>query len=83
MRTDRVRSKGLNIFLDSYGRKPANTSTVVEKLGKRSIVGIEDDGLHSHKKFKLTDMGQDEAWEILLRLRRGRDKGRTPLTAVI
>ena len=33
-------SKGLNIFLDSYGRKPANTSTVVEKLGKRSLVGI-------------------------------------------
>ena len=76
-------SKGLNIFLDSYGRKPANTSTVVEKLGKRSLVGIEDDGLHSHKKFKLTEMGRDEAWEILLRLRRGRDRGRAHLTAVI
>ena len=26
-------SKGLNIFLDSHGRKPANTTTVVDKLG--------------------------------------------------
>ena len=79
--TELLDSKGLNIFMDSYGRKPANTTTVVEKLGKRRLVVIEDDGPHSHKKFKLTDSGQDEAWDILIRLRRGR--GRSHLTAVV
>lgn len=73
-------SKGLNIFLDSYGRKPANTTTVVDKLGKRRLVRIEDDGPHSHKKFQLTESGMDEAWDIVARLRRGR--GRPRLTSV-
>ena len=78
--TELLDSKGLNIFLDSYGRKPANTTTVVDKLGKRRLVKIEDDGPHSHKKFQLTDSGMDEAWDIVARLRRGR--GRPRLTAV-
>ncbi len=65
-------SKGLNIFLDSYGRKPANTTTVVDKLGKRRLVKIEDEGLHSHKRFQLTESGLEEASDILIRLRRGR-----------
>lgn len=78
--TEFLDSKGINIFLDSYGRKPANTTTVVEKLGKRRLVLIEDEGPHSHKKFQLTDSGMDEAWDIVARLRRGR--GRPRLTAV-
>jgi Holliday junction resolvasome RuvABC ATP-dependent DNA helicase subunit len=78
--TELLDSKGLNIFLDSYGRKPANTTTVVDKLGKRRLVKIEDDGPHSHKKFQLTDSGMDEAWDIVSRLGRGR--GRPRLTAV-
>jgi hypothetical protein len=78
--TELLDSKGINILLDSYGRKPANTTTLVEKLGKRRLVLIEDDGLHSHKKFQLTESGMDEAWDIVARLRRGR--GRPRLTAV-
>lgn len=78
--TEMLDSKGINILLDSYGRKPANTTTVVEKLGKRRLVLIEDDGPHSHKKFQLTESGMDEAWDIVARLRRGR--GRPRLTAV-
>ncbi|NIP93329.1 MAG: hypothetical protein GWO24_07685 [Akkermansiaceae bacterium] len=78
--TEMLDSKGINIFLDSYGRKPANTTTVVEKLGKRRLVLIEDEGPHSHKKFQLTESGMDEAWDIVSRLRRGR--GRPHLTAV-
>ncbi len=78
--TELLESKGLNIFLDSYGRKPANTTTVVDKLSKRRLVRIEDDGLNSHKKYQLTESGMDEAWDIVSRLRRGR--GRPRLTAV-
>jgi len=78
--TEQLDSKGINILLESYGRKPANTTTVVEKLGKRRLVLIEDDGPHSHKKFRLTESGMEEAWEIVARLRRGR--GRPRLTAV-
>ena len=79
--TELLDSKGLNIFLDSYGRKPANTTTVVDKLGKRRLVRIEDEGLHSHKKFQLTESGMDEAWDVLARIRRGRG-GAPRLTAV-
>jgi len=64
-------SKGLNIFLDSYGRKPANTTTVVDKLAKKELVAVEDAGPHSHKKFRLTKAGMEEGWELIKRLRRG------------
>ncbi len=66
-----LESKRLNIFLDSYGRKPANSTSIVEKLGARGAVAIEADGLHSHKKFRLTAEGREEAMEIVGRLRRG------------
>ena len=44
----------------------------MDKLGKRRLVKIEDEGLHSHKRFLLTESGREEAWDILIRLRRGR-----------
>lgn len=80
--TELLESKGINIFLDSYGRKPANTTSIVEKLGKKGQVLVEDSGPHSHKKFHLTEAGTEEAWDIVIRLRRGRDRGRPRLTAV-
>ena len=70
--TELLDTKGINIFLDSYGRKPANTTTLLDKLNKRRWVQIHDDGPHSHKKFKLTETGEDEAWDLVSRLRRGR-----------
>ena len=51
-------SKGLNIFLDSYGRKPANTSTVVEKLGKRSMVGSRTTGCTLTRSLSLQIWGR-------------------------
>ena len=63
-------SKRLNIFLDSYDRKPANSTSIVEKLSVRGVVSVEDEGLHTHKKFRLTAKGREEAIELLGRLRR-------------
>ena len=66
-----LESKRINIFLDSFGRKPANSTSIVDKLGARGAVPIEADGLHAHKKFRLTGQGRQEAMEIVGRLRRG------------
>lgn len=66
-----LESKRLNIFLDSFGRKPANSTSIVDKLGSRGLVSIEADGLHAHKKFRLTAEGREEALELVGRLRRG------------
>ena len=63
-------SKRLNIFLDSYDRKPANSTSIVEKLSVRGVVSVEDDGPHTHKKFRLTTKGREESLELLGRLRR-------------
>ena len=63
-------ARRLNIFLDSYERKPANTTSIVEKLGVRDVVYVEDGGPHTHKKFRLTAKGREEAVELLGRLRR-------------
>ncbi|NNC89967.1 MAG: hypothetical protein HKN82_16035 [Akkermansiaceae bacterium] len=71
-----LETKGVNIFLDSYGRKPANTTSVVEKLVKRRLMALEDAGLHSHKSYQLTAEGRREAWDLVGRLRRGRGKKR-------
>ena len=69
-----LESKRLNIFLDSYSRKPSNSTSIVDKLGARGAVEIEADGLHAHKKFRLTGAGREEALELVGRLRRlGRD----------
>ncbi len=73
---DSLDSKRLNIFLDSYDRKPANSTSIVDKLNSRGILRVDDDGLHSHKKFRLTSKGREESIELLSRLRRrGRDGG--------
>ena len=69
-------TKGVNILLDSYDRKPSNTTSIVEKLGKRGLIAVEDSGLHAHKLYQLTGDGRRDAWDIVGRLRRGRGKKR-------
>lgn len=68
---DWLDSKRLNIFLDSYHRKPANSTSIVEKLGARQVVNVEDGGPHTHKKFQLTPKGREEAVKLIATLRRG------------
>lgn len=67
---DTLESKRLNIFLESYGRKPANSTSIVDKLAARGLVRVEADGLHAHKKFRLTGAGREEALELVTRLRK-------------
>ena len=69
-------TKGVNILLDSFGRKPANTTSIVEKMVKRGLMTLEDSGLHSHKSFRLSGDGRREAWDLVGRLRRGRGNRR-------
>lgn len=68
---DSLDSKRLNIFLDSYDRKPANSTSIVEKLSARGAVKVDDGGPHTHKKFHLTAQGRQEAVNLLGNLRRG------------
>lgn len=69
-------TKGVNILLDSYERKPSNTTSIVEKLVKKGLITLEDAGLHAHKSFQLTSTGRQAAWDLVGRLRRGRGKRR-------
>lgn len=65
-------SKRLNIFLDSYSRKPANSTSIVDKLESRGIMEVDADGPHAHKKFRLTKKGSLEAVDLFGELRRRR-----------
>lgn len=58
-------TKRLNLFLQSFGRKPANTTKIVDTLAKKRLMGTQSDGMHSHKTFSLTPSGQDQS-QILL-----------------
>jgi hypothetical protein len=64
-----LESKRLNILLDSYERKPSNSTSIIDKLIARGMMELEDGRPHSHKKFQLTDSGREESWEILARVR--------------
>jgi hypothetical protein len=68
-------SKRLNIFLDSYGRKPANSTSIVDKLESRGLMEVDADGPHAHKKFRLTKKGSLEAVDLYGELRRRRRDG--------
>ena len=65
---DCVDTKRLNIVLHSYGRKPANTTKIVDALEKKSLMQIRSDGLHAHKLFRLTRAGEDRARDLLSEL---------------
>ena len=64
-----LESKRLNILLDSYERKPSNSTSVIDKLIARGLMELEEGRPHSHKKFQLTEAGKEEAWDILARVR--------------
>lgn len=71
---DALDTRALNITLDSYGRKPSNTTTTVENLEKKGHMEMmTGDSLHAHKSFRLTDAGTSETRELLERLARKRD----------
>ena len=61
-------TKRLNILLHSYGRKPANTTKIVDALEKKAWMEIRSDGLHSHKLYRLTRAGEDRARNLIEQL---------------
>jgi len=65
---DYLDTKRLNILLHSYGRKPANTTKIVDVLEKKSLMEIRSDGLHAHKLFRLTRAGEERARQLLAQL---------------
>ena len=67
-------TRSLNIILDSYGRKPSNTTTTIENLEKKGHMElITGEDLHAHKSFRLTESGLAEARDLLDRLARTTD----------
>jgi DNA-binding MarR family transcriptional regulator len=65
---DYIDTKRLNTLLHSYGRKPANTTKIIDTLEKKAWLEIRSEGLHAHKLFRLTRKGEDQARELLARL---------------
>ena len=63
-----VDTKRLNILLHSYGRKPSNTTKIVDTLEKKFSMEIKSDGLHAHKLFRLTHRGEERAKDLLAQL---------------
>jgi DNA-binding MarR family transcriptional regulator len=67
-------TRALNITLDSYGRKPSNTTTTVENLEKKGLMEfLKGEDLHAHKSFLLTETGKAEARDLVDRLSRQLD----------
>lgn len=64
-------TRGLNIWLDSYGRKPSNTTSTVENLEKKGLMEfVSGENLNAHKTFRLTEAGRNEVRTIMSRLAR-------------
>ena len=70
-----LESKRLNILLDSYDRKPANATSIIDKLVGRGVMILEEGRPHSHKKFQLTKAGRQEAWDTVARVRAEHKEG--------
>jgi len=64
---DYTDTKRINIFLQSFDRKPSNTTKIADGLEKKSLIEVNSDGLHSHKMYRLTQRGQGNAWSLLER----------------
>ncbi len=58
-------TKRLNLFLQSFDRKPANTTKLVDTLAKKRYMETHSDGMHSHKTFSLTASGQSQTANLL------------------
>lgn len=64
-------TRALNVTLDSYGRKPSNTTSTVENLEKKGLMEfISGEDLHAHKTFRLTEAGWHETRDLIGRLKR-------------
>lgn len=64
-------TRSLNVTLDSYGRKPSNTTSTVENLEKKGLIEfVAGEDLHAHKTFRLTEMGEREVRDLMGRLSR-------------
>ena len=64
-------TRSLNVTLDSYGRKPSNTTSTVENLEKKGVIEfVAGEDLHAHKTFRLTEQGYHEARDLMGRLAR-------------
>lgn len=64
-------TRSLNVTLDSYGRKPSNTTSTVENLEKKGLMEfITGEDLHAHKTFRLTEQGYHDARDLMGRLAR-------------
>jgi len=73
-------TKRLNLFLQSFGRKPANTTKIIDTLDKKRLVEKLSHAAHSHKTFSLTPSGQDRGQELLLSV--GDERGHECLAVV-
>ncbi len=71
-----VETKRINIYLHSYDRKPANTTKIVDHLEKKDLIKTNSHGLHSHKTYRLTKEGQNNAWSIIDRISANGDNGK-------
>jgi len=68
---DLLDTRSLNVTLDSYGRKPSNTTSTVENLEKKGLIEfVAGENLHAHKTFRLTDQGYSEVRDLMSRLAR-------------
>lgn len=64
-------TRSLNVTLDSYGRKPSNTTSTVENLEKKGVIEfVAGEDLHAHKTFRLTEQGYHEVRDLMGRLTR-------------
>lgn len=64
-------TRGLNVTLDSYDRKPSNTTSTVENLEKKGLIEfVTGDNPHAHKTFQLSEQGFREARDLMRRLTR-------------
>lgn len=64
-------TRALNVTLDSFGRKPSNTTSTVENLEKKGLMEfLTGEDLHAHKTFRLTQPGLNEVRDLIGRLKR-------------
>jgi hypothetical protein len=64
-------TRSLNVTLDSFGRKPSNTTSTVEGLEKKGLLEfVSGENRHAHKTFCLTEQGFIEARDLMRRLAR-------------
>ena len=64
-------TRSLNVTLDSYGRKPSNTTSTVENLEKKGLIEfVAGEDLHAHKTFRLSEQGFLEVRNLMGRLTR-------------